>query len=81
MMSIVPCATTAPVAAAAMTNATSERETTGIAARIRALCPFRLAALMVEEPGCEKRPNPLTDKHPHQSDKAEEWRRRRRQFY
>jgi hypothetical protein len=43
MTSIVPCATTAAVAAAAMTNATSERETTGIGARIRALCPLRLA--------------------------------------
>jgi|GEM_PF-6586336 len=43
MTSIVPCATTAAVAAAAMTSATSERETTGIGARIRALCPLRLA--------------------------------------
>jgi hypothetical protein len=36
---------------------------------------------MVEKPGCKKRPKPLTYKHSHQSDKAEEWRRRRRQFH
>lgn len=34
--------------------------------------------LMVEESGCKKRPKPLARKHSHQSDKAKEWRRRRR---
>ena len=38
-------------------------------------------SLMVEKAGCKKRPEPLTCKHSHQSDKAEEWRRGRRQFY
>lgn len=37
--------------------------------------------LMVEEAGCKKRPEPLTDKHSHQSDKAEERGRGRRQSH
>jgi hypothetical protein len=56
-MSIVPCATTAAAAAAAITNATSERETTGIGARIRALCPFRLAKGTSERPPSGARPS------------------------
>ena len=33
----------------------------------------------MKETGCNQRPKALTDKHPRQSDKTEEWRRRRRQ--
>jgi hypothetical protein len=36
---------------------------------------------MVQEPGCKKRPKPLTCEHSHESDEAEEWRRWRWQLY